>query len=98
MFWTNNYVSSPHIDALLNKEVNYTKIIFLFTNYQETSSKIPGLIPFVFSDELLTLENFSCTCLNVTLRSLFQNVTLHELMDEEDILQECKSQNKKLVE
>jgi len=27
-----------------------------------------------------------------------QDVTLHELMDEEDILQECKSQNKKLVE
>ncbi|CAL1686532.1 unnamed protein product [Lasius platythorax] len=46
MFWANNYISSPHIDALLNKE----------------------------------------------------DVTLHELMDEEDILQECKSQNKKLVE
>ncbi|XP_032690827.1 serine/threonine-protein phosphatase 6 regulatory subunit 3-like isoform X3 [Odontomachus brunneus] len=46
MFWTNNYVSSPHIEALLSKE----------------------------------------------------DVTLHELMDEEDILQECKSQNKKLVE
>lgn len=27
-----------------------------------------------------------------------EDVTLHELMDEEDILQECKSQNKKLVE
>lgn len=28
----------------------------------------------------------------------FQNVSLYDLMDEEDILQECKSQNKKLVE
>nr|XP_003708528.1 PREDICTED: serine/threonine-protein phosphatase 6 regulatory subunit 3 isoform X1 [Megachile rotundata]XP_012152984.1 PREDICTED: serine/threonine-protein phosphatase 6 regulatory subunit 3 isoform X1 [Megachile rotundata] len=46
MFWANNYVSSPHIEALLNKE----------------------------------------------------NVSLYDLMDEEDILQECKSQNKKLVE
>ncbi|XP_012286736.1 serine/threonine-protein phosphatase 6 regulatory subunit 3 isoform X2 [Orussus abietinus] len=46
MFWTNNYVSSPQIEALLNKK----------------------------------------------------DVTLQELMDEEDILQECKSQNKKLVE
>lgn len=27
-----------------------------------------------------------------------ENVTLHELMDEEDILQECKGQNKKLIE
>ena len=46
MFWANNYVSSPHIEALLNK----------------------------------------------------QDVTLYELMDEEDILQECKIQNKKLLE
>ncbi|XP_076169433.1 phosphatase 6 regulatory subunit 1-like protein fmt isoform X2 [Ptiloglossa arizonensis] len=46
MFWANNYVSSPHIEALLNKE----------------------------------------------------GVTLQELMDEEDILQECRSQNKKLIE
>lgn len=46
MFWTNNYVSSPNIEALLNKE----------------------------------------------------NVTLHELMDEADILQECQFQNKKLIE
>ncbi|KAG7211282.1 hypothetical protein KM043_010587 [Ampulex compressa] len=46
MFWTNNYVSSPHIEALLNKE----------------------------------------------------DVTLHELMDEDEILAECKGQNKKLVE
>ncbi|XP_029047430.1 serine/threonine-protein phosphatase 6 regulatory subunit 3 isoform X2 [Osmia bicornis bicornis] len=46
MFWANNYVSSPHIEALLNKE----------------------------------------------------NVSLYDLMDQEDILQECKSQNKKLVE
>lgn len=28
----------------------------------------------------------------------FQDVTLRELMDEEDILQECKSQNSKLIE
>ena len=27
-----------------------------------------------------------------------QDVTLHELMDEEDVLQECKIQNKKLIE
>jgi len=27
-----------------------------------------------------------------------QNVTLMELMDEDDIVQECKSQNKKLVD
>ncbi|XP_043248418.1 serine/threonine-protein phosphatase 6 regulatory subunit 3 [Colletes gigas] len=46
MFWANNHVSSPHIEALLNKE----------------------------------------------------GITLHELMDEEDILQECRSQNKKLVD
>lgn len=29
---------------------------------------------------------------------MFQNVTLHELMDEDDILQECKGQNHKLIE
>ncbi|XP_076622484.1 phosphatase 6 regulatory subunit 1-like protein fmt isoform X3 [Colletes latitarsis] len=46
MFWANNHVSSPHIEALLNKE----------------------------------------------------GITLQELMDEEDILQECRSQNKKLVD
>ena len=28
----------------------------------------------------------------------FKDVTLRELMDVEDILQECKSQNKKLLE
>jgi len=27
-----------------------------------------------------------------------QNVTLRELMDEDDVVQECKSQNKKLVD
>jgi len=27
-----------------------------------------------------------------------QNVTLLELMDEDDVVQECKSQNKKLVD
>ena len=27
-----------------------------------------------------------------------QNVTLQELMDEEDVVQECKSQNKKLID
>ncbi|XP_053971363.1 serine/threonine-protein phosphatase 6 regulatory subunit 3 [Hylaeus anthracinus] len=46
MFWANNYVSSPHIEALLNKE----------------------------------------------------DITLHELMDEGDILQECRSLNKKLID
>jgi len=29
---------------------------------------------------------------------LSQDVTLHELMDEEDVLQECKVQNKKLID
>nr|XP_031828128.1 serine/threonine-protein phosphatase 6 regulatory subunit 3-like [Nomia melanderi] len=46
MFWTKNYVSSPNLEALLDK----------------------------------------------------LDVTLYELMDEDDILLECKSQNKKLVE
>lgn len=36
---------------------------------------------------------FSCIVL-----LFFQDVTLRELMDEEDILQECKSQNSKLIE
>lgn len=27
-----------------------------------------------------------------------QNVTLSELMDEDELLQECKAQNKKLIE
>jgi len=30
--------------------------------------------------------------------SLLQNVTLLELMDEDDIVQECKSQNRRLVD
>ena len=30
--------------------------------------------------------------------SIFQNVTLQELMDEDDVVQECKSSNKKLVD
>ncbi|XP_033328291.2 phosphatase 6 regulatory subunit 1-like protein fmt [Megalopta genalis] len=46
MFWAKNYVSSPNMEALLDKE----------------------------------------------------DVTLYEVMDEDDILIECKSQNKKLVE
>lgn len=29
---------------------------------------------------------------------VLQDVTLHELMDEDDILQECKGQNHKLIE
>jgi hypothetical protein len=29
---------------------------------------------------------------------MLQDVTLHELMDEEDVLQECKVQNKKLID
>ena len=34
------------------------------------------------------------TCCN----TYSQNVTLLELMDEDDVVQECKSQNKKLVD
>jgi serine/threonine-protein phosphatase 6 regulatory subunit 3 len=37
------------------------------------------------------------SCL-VVIDLLLQDVTLHELMDEEDILQECKVQNKKLID
>lgn len=29
---------------------------------------------------------------------VFQDCTVYDLMDDEDILQECKSQNKKLLE
>ena len=43
----------------------------------------------------------NCTaCMKITHISciLLQNVTLLELMDEDDIVQECKSQNRKLVD
>ncbi len=29
---------------------------------------------------------------------LFQDVTLHEVLDEDDVLQECKAQNAKLLD
>ena len=35
--------------------------------------------------------------LKICVYILLQNVTLHELMDEDDILQECKAQNRKLI-
>jgi len=36
--------------------------------------------------------------LSGSLHMSLQNVTLLELMDEDDVVQECKSQNKKLVD
>ena len=30
--------------------------------------------------------------------SSFQDVTLHELLDEDDVLQECKAQNRRLID
>ena len=73
MFWQSKQVSSPHLEALLNREVIYFKLL---KNCRQN---------------IILLKFFSF--------NLFaQDCTIYDLMDDEDILQECKSQNKKLLE
>ncbi len=85
MFWKFNLLTS-HIDTLLDKEVT------LGVHTRKCSEKVnfPNYILFKLSSCPNSSE-LICLC-------LFQEVTLREVLDEDDVLQECKAQNNKLLE
>lgn len=101
MFWANIYALSPHLDALLKKEVRSR----IFSTLSKFSTNAPLFSSHVnqYYEFRIHLTTAMTPCHNFKVYSFCfhhfsQDVSLRELMDQDDIVPECKNQNKVLVD